>query len=362
LGLSGSPQFQLWAPEHPGRKSNSETRYARTTSAFDAAWNPAALVDGDDGRFGEAERDGYAAAQPHETGERVIEAPRGQFLPLSFANAAGSRTYKLYVPSDYDGAARPLIVMLHACTQSADDFAQGTRMNVLADRLTLLVAYPEQSVDANPSRCWNWFNRRDQQRDLGEPSIIAGITGQAVQEYAVDRKRVYVAGMSAGGATAAVLAAAYPELYAALGVHSGVACGLAHDVSAAITVMNGGGQDAIAGPIDPPDLHPRPIPTIVFHGDRDSTVHPRNADRFAAAALRANCEIRVETGQVKGGRSYSQTTYTDPSGTRVFEQWMIHGEGHAWSGGSASGSYTDPQGPDASLEMVRFFLSHQHPD
>jgi poly(hydroxyalkanoate) depolymerase family esterase len=295
--------------------------------------------------------------------QRLIEAPRGQFLPLAFSNAAGSRAYKLYLPGDYADKPCPLIVMLHACTQSADDLARGTRMNVLADRQTFLVAYPEQSVDANPSRCWNWFDRRHQQRDLGEPSIIAGITVGIMQAYSVDRKRVYIAGMSAGGAAAAVLAATYPEVYAALGVQSGVACGLAHDVSSGMSAMNGGGQDVPAGPLDRLHVQNRwPIPTIVFHGDRDSTVHPRNADRFAASMSAAICDKRVETGQVQGGHSYTRTICTDASGNRVFEQWVIHGEGHAWSGGSASGSYTDPQGPDASREMVRFFLSHRRAD
>jgi poly(hydroxyalkanoate) depolymerase family esterase len=253
--------------------------------------------------------------------------------------------------------------MLHACTQSADEFARGTGMNRLGDRHTFLVAYPEQSVAANQSKCWNWFNRQDQQRDLGEPSIIAGITRQIAQDWAVDRKRVYVAGMSAGAAACAVLAAAYPDVYAALGVHSGVACGLAYDVSTALTAMNGGGEDAPAGRFS--QLHAknhRMIPTIVFHGDRDTTVHPRNADRFVAEAGTANLEKRVETGRVPGGRSYTQCIYSDASGQRMFEQWIIHGSGHAWSGGSPSGSFSDPQGPDASTEMARFFLLHQLPE
>jgi poly(hydroxyalkanoate) depolymerase family esterase len=292
----------------------------------------------------------------------LIEEPQGQFLSRSFSNEAGTRSYKLFIPSDYDGQPCPLVVMLHACTQSADEFARGTRMNRLGGRHTFLVAYPEQSVAANQSKCWNWFNRRDQQRDLGEPSIIAGITRQIAQDCAVDRKRVYVAGMSAGAAACAVLAAAYPDVYAALGVHSGVACGLAYDVSTALTAMNGG-EDAPAGHFS--QLHAnnhRMIPTIVFHGDRDTTVHPRNADRFVAEAVTANLEKRVETGRVLGGRSYTQCIYSDTSGQRMLEQWIVHGSGHAWSGGSPSGSFSDPQGPDASSEMARFFLLHQLPE
>jgi poly(hydroxyalkanoate) depolymerase family esterase len=299
-----------------------------------------------------------ATTSPHVPHDK----PRGQFLPLSFSSAAGTRAYKLYIPSGYQGRPCPLIVMLHGCTQSPDDLAEGTRMNVFADERTFLVAYPEQSSSANSAKCWNWFNRQDQQRDFGEPSLVAGITREVMQDYAVDRKRVYVAGMSAGAAAAAVLAATYPDVYAALGVHSGVACGLAHDVSSGFAAMSGGGDAPADGP-DRLQAHDRrPIPTIVFHGDRDGTVHPRNGDRFAAEMSTADCDKRVETGQVHGGRSYTLTTYTDASDQRVFEQWVIHGAGHAWSGGSATGSFTDPQGPDASREMVRFFLSHQHPD
>jgi poly(hydroxyalkanoate) depolymerase family esterase len=253
--------------------------------------------------------------------------------------------------------------MLHGCTQSADDFAQGTQMNALAEELTYLVAYPEQSASANRSKCWNWFSRQHQQRGRGEPSLVVGITRQIMHDYAVDPQRVYVAGMSAGAAAAAVVAASYPDLYAALGVHSGIACGLAHDLPSAFAAMKNGGKGVSASEHHRPQKYNRqPIPTIVFHGDCDTTVHPRNGDRFTDEMLTANCDKRVETGQVHAGRSYTRTTYIDGGGQSVFEQWMIHGAGHAWSGGSASGSHTDPQGPDASREIARFFLSHQHPD
>ncbi|GAC1541099.1 MAG: hypothetical protein NVS3B16_04180 [Vulcanimicrobiaceae bacterium] len=286
-----------------------------------------------------------------------------RFLARTFVGAAGSRAYKLYVPKNYHGQPCPLIVMLHGCTQSPDDFAAGTRMNALADEATFFVAYPEQPASANPLKCWNWFKRQDQQRGRGEPSIVAGLTRQIMQDYAVDRKRVFIAGMSAGAAAAAVLAAAYPDMYAALGVHSGLACGLAHDESSALAAMrNGsnGARDCAAGPRPSPDR--RPTPTIVFHGDRDATVHPRNAERFAREAATVACDTRVRTGRRPGGRAYTQTTCTDADGRCVLEQWAIHGAGHAWSGGSAAGSYTDPQGPDASREIVRFFLAHHLAD
>jgi poly(hydroxyalkanoate) depolymerase family esterase len=293
-----------------------------------------------------------------ESSALIEEAPSG-FLPRSFKNAAGTRAYKLYVPSTHRGEPSPLIVMLHACTQSVDDFSRGTGMNVLAEEQTFLVAYPEQSIDANASKCWNWFNRRDQQRDLGEPSIIAGITRAITQEYAVDPKRVYIAGLSAGGAEAAVLAATYPDIYAALGVHSGVVYGLANDSASALAAMNGGSGEVRTNGSARPGDHERRVPTIVFHGDRDTTVHPRNADRFAAHVPATDCAKHVESGRVPGGRAFTRTTYTDASGQDVLELWLIHGAGHAWSGGSSAGSFTDPQGPDASREMVRFFLGHR---
>jgi poly(hydroxyalkanoate) depolymerase family esterase len=291
----------------------------------------------------------------------VSAESRGQFLSLSFSNTAGSRTYKLYIPSDYHGQPCPLIVMLHACMQSADDLAAGTRMNELADQLTCFAAYPEQSASANSSKCWNWFNPEDQQRDRGEPSIVAGITRQIMQDYAVDRTRVYLAGMSAGGAAAAVLGTTYPDLYAALGVHSGLPCGAAHDVFTAITAMSSGDVNGRESVVERRGSE-RPIPTIVFHGDHDTTVYPRNGDRFAEELVTLDCAKRVEVGRVPGGRAYTRTTYTDASGEQLLEQWVIHGAGHGWSGGSASASYTDPQGPDATREFARFFLSHRHPE
>jgi poly(hydroxyalkanoate) depolymerase family esterase len=242
-----------------------------------------------------------------------------------------------------------LIVMMHGCTQSADDLSAGTRMNELAEEETFLVAYPEQPASANPQKCWNWFKRTDQQRDRGEPSLVAGITRQIMDEYTVDRSRVYIAGMSAGAAAAAVLGVTYPDIYAAAGVHSGLACGLAHDVGSAFAVMKSGEGAPRTGA----------IATIVFHGDRDTTVNKRNGDRFAEDFSTPQYTKRVEEGRAPGGRTYTRKVYADASGRSVHEQWTIHGAGHAWSGGSAAGSYTDPLGPDASREMVRFFLSHR---
>jgi poly(hydroxyalkanoate) depolymerase family esterase len=277
----------------------------------------------------------------------------GQFLSAKFAGEAGSRGYRLYVPSRYQGQPMPLIVMLHGCTQSPEDFAAGTRMNEAAEAQGFLVAYPAQTQAANSSKCWNWFNAGEQHRDRGEPSLIAGITRDVMARYAVDPKRVYVAGLSAGGAAAAIMGLSYPDLYAAIGVHSGLACGAASDVMSAFNAMSNGH----AGTARPAGA--KPVPAIVFHGDHDKTVHARNGDAVIAQLMPGEAGTTSRTdGAVPGGHAYSRTRYTDARGEAVLEQWVIHGAGHAWSGGSAKGSFTDPQGPDATAEMVRFFLEH----
>jgi poly(hydroxyalkanoate) depolymerase family esterase len=251
--------------------------------------------------------------------------------------------------------------MLHGCTQSPDDFAAGTRMNFLAEERNCFVVYPEQPNEANQAKCWNWFRTGDQQREGGEPSLIAGITRQVMRDYPIDPTRVYVAGLSAGGAAAAIMAATHADLYAAAGIHSGLACGAASDLPSAFVAMRQGGGSKIAdgGP---------PVPTIVFHGDRDTTVHPRNGDQALAqcstdfsgdcANQQRSADVTVEKGKVPNGRSYTRTMRRDSSGRTVAEQWLVHGAGHAWSGGSRKGSYTDPTGPNAAQEMLRFFYAH----
>ena len=281
----------------------------------------------------------------------------GRFVERSYTNGAGTRSYKLYIPSGYAGGAIPLIVMLHGCTQNPDDFATGTRMNELAEEHTFLVAYPAQAGNANMQKCWNWFQAADQQRGRGEPSIIAGITKQIAGEYAVAEGRVYVAGMSAGGAMAAILGATYPDLYAAVGVHSGLAPGAATDLSSAFTAMRQGGPVVAV----PNGEHTEIVPTIVFHGDRDTTVHPRNGERLlahldiAGGQNGSSPRVRTRQGRMPGGYEYTRFSYQDADGRALLERWSVHGLGHAWSGGSYPGSYTDPRGPDASAEMVRFF-------
>jgi poly(hydroxyalkanoate) depolymerase family esterase len=286
------------------------------------------------------------------------QAPAGaRFEDRVFSNGADSRSYKLYVPSGYDGRALPLVVMLHGCTQSPDDFALGTRMNEVAEERMFFVVYPEQSTAANASKCWNWFNTSDQRRDHGEPSLIAGITREIMQEFSIEAGRVYVAGLSAGGAAAAIMGAAYPDLYAAVGIHSGLACGAAHDVSSAFVAMRQGGRP-IKGITH--SGHRRFMPTIVFHGDGDKTVHPVNADEvMAQAKAPMNLATIVSEAQTPGGISYTRTIQSDSAGRPMVEKWILHGAGHAWSGGSAAGSFTQPLGPDASREMARFFMKHR---
>jgi poly(hydroxyalkanoate) depolymerase family esterase len=280
--------------------------------------------------------------------------PGARFEDVTFRNAAGKRTYKLYVPSGYQGRAAPLVVMLHGCTQTPEDFAAGTRMNALAEEQLFLVAYPAQARSANASGCWNWFKPGDQERDQGEPSLIAGITRQVMADYAIDESRVYIAGLSAGGATAAIMGSVYPDLFAAVGVHSGLACGAAKDMPSAFAAMKGSGRPATRRGDQ------ALVPTIVFHGDKDHTVSPINGEQVIAQS-KGGARLRVieSQGMSEDGVRYRRTVHANEQEAPVLERWEVHGAGHAWSGGSASGSYTDPKGPDASREMVRFFLQHR---
>ncbi|MRW90107.1 PHB depolymerase family esterase [Duganella sp. FT80W] len=273
-----------------------------------------------------------------------------QFLSGSYTNQAGARNYKLYIPASYHGQAMPLLVMLHGCTQNPDDFAAGTQMNLLAEEMACFVVYPEQNMQANHSKCWNWFNAIDQQRGQGEPSIIAGIARQVIDEYPVNERQVYVAGLSAGGAMAVIVGTLYPELFAAVGVHSGLPFASAQDLPSALTAMKRGVHQ-------PRKAGDGSQPIIVFHGDSDTTVNPLNGEQVIAQRLHHHRAARpqVQSGAVPNGYRYTQTTHTKADGSPLGEHWVVHGAGHAWSGGSALGTYTDAKGPDASREMLRFF-------
>ena len=314
-----------------------------------------ALLDRKEGRSGIGLR-GVMKRAPLSTPDIVPEGAR--FIERTYSSPAGSRTYRLFIPSRYREQPLPLVVMLHGCTQSPDDFAAGTRMNFLAEEQNCFVVYPAQPSQANQAKCWNWFRAADQQRGRGEPSLIAGITRQIMDDYSVDRKRVYVGGLSAGAAAAAIMGATYNDLYAAIGIHSGLACGVATDLPSALVAMRqgGSGHKVVSG--DRP-----PVPTIVFHGDRDTTVHPNNGGQILEQSLRTmSTQKKVHRGQVPGGHAYTRTILSDASGRGMLEHWNIHGAGHAWSGGSPAGSYTDPRGPDATREMLRFFLEHSLPE
>ena len=286
----------------------------------------------------------------------------GEFRDHRFTSDAGSIHYKLFIPAAVGATTPPLIVMLHGCTQSPDDFARGTRMNALAQEHGYVVAYPAQAKSKNANKCWNWFRSRDQQRGQGEPAILAALTRHLVKTHGLDERRVYVAGLSAGGAMAAVLASTYPDVYAAIGVHSGLPFGAAHDLPSAFAAMKQGAGNSTPGV---PPTRFDPVRAIVFHGDSDMTVDPCNG-----AAVIEQCmgtpgstsdpephatRSTVERGSVPGGRSYTRTIFTNGVGSVVAEQWLVHGAGHAWFGGDVSGSFTDPSGPDASVHMLRFF-------
>ncbi len=295
---------------------------------------------------------------------------RGSFDTHRFSNRVGARAYKLYVPAGI-GDSAPLVLMLHGCTQSADDFAAGTRMNQLAEKHGFLVAYPEQDTSANPTRCWSWFKEPDQVRDSGEPSLIAGITRAVTERQSTDPRRIFVAGLSAGAAMAVILGETYPELFAGVGAHSGLPYACAHDIPSAMAAMKGGRsglaglRNSVGAASGPRRTLAHAVPTIVFHGDRDHTVQHTNgvqivqqsANAHAAEVGDAVMRIDTESGTSPGGRRYSKAVHVDAHGQSHIEAWTVHGAGHAWSGGCASGSFTDGNGPDASAEMARFFLA-----
>jgi poly(hydroxyalkanoate) depolymerase family esterase len=278
-------------------------------------------------------------------------APLHRFDSGTFVTTVGARPYKLFVPEGFTGEPLPLLVMLHGCKQDPDDFARGTRMNDLAQQQGFLVLYPRQPPRSNAAKCWNWFMPNDQRRGSGEPAVLAGMARDVVATHGADPDRVYVAGLSAGGAMAAILSREYPDVFAAAGVHSGLPQGAAADVASALAVMHTGrlrpfGPSRSGGP---------GVPTIVFHGDVDKTVHPANGQHVVDDVLAGTPPpAQITRGEHKG-RLFTHTVFPGRDGRPFVEHWEVHGTGHAWSGGDPAGSYADPHGPDASKELLRFF-------
>ena len=286
---------------------------------------------------------------------KAAKAPAsGGMTQHQYKGQNGALEYLLYRP-ERSATGLPLVILMHGCTQSPEDFALGTGMNRLADELGVMVAYPRQTQRANAQKCWNWFRPGDQLRDQGEPALIAGATREIIAQFGADPERVYIAGLSAGGAAAAIMAAQYPDIYAAAGIHSGIACGIAQDVPSAFAAMKQGAGNRKR-------LAKTPfVPVITFHGDRDNTVSEINSSEIAAAAsvLIGADSTTISYSETLGGRACRIDKTTDKAGRSLIEQWTIHGAGHAWSGGNGAGTYADASGPDASREMLRFFLQNR---
>ena len=309
-----------------------------------------------------------------------VRASSPRWQEYTYSGPAGSRPYFVYTPANYQvGVAVPLVVMLHGCTQTVADFAAGTHMNQLADQYDFIVVYPQQTSSSNFDLCWNWFDPSNQARGRGEPAILAGIVQsieQQTTQWSINPQRIYVAGASAGAAMAVILGATYPDLFAAIGVHSGTEYQAATTPGDIVKVSSQGGPD----PVQQGQLayqamgsFARVVPTIVFHGTADPVVSPINGDQVVQQWMQTdglashdtyqasfNNPSSITTGQVPGGHLYTVYTWNDSNGNAIQQYWKVNGMGHAWSGGSYGNSYTDPGGPDASLAMYTFFMNHQN--
>jgi poly(hydroxyalkanoate) depolymerase family esterase len=296
------------------------------------------------------------------TATTAMAQTSGQFLWRDITTSSGARRYKVFVPSTYDGSrALPLVVMLHGCTQDPEDVARGTRLNSVAESKSVIVVYPEQADAFNPKKCWNWYDAAHQKRDAGEPDIIAGITREVMKTYKVDPNRVYIGGLSAGAAMASIVAFAYPDVFAAAAFHSGIPYGAATNVMEGLAAMQGAKKDADSLAAKAKALmggRTRTIPSIIFQGKSDHVVNVANADQLALqmTALAESMPSSKGTDNPGIAADYHYTRSVRANG--VVEVWTIDELGHAWSGGSKEGTFTDEHGPNAAAEMMRFFLEH----
>ncbi|WP_233274695.1 extracellular catalytic domain type 1 short-chain-length polyhydroxyalkanoate depolymerase [Haladaptatus cibarius] len=286
------------------------------------------------------------------------------------------RTYTKYIPTGADGSAIPLVVMLHGCTQNPDQFKDETQMNEVAERETFAVIYPDQTTSANIRECWNWFQDQHTTRGSGEAELIAGMAQDVMASHSIDDNRVFVAGLSAGAAMVPNLLVAYPDVFAAGGIHSGLVYDVAENVSQATTAMTQGGPDPQQQGTEAYQAMQSngvtdTVPTIVFHGTEDYTVYPINGHQATEQATQTNDLAADGTDddstdytpdETTNGQSesfsYTVSEYHDSGGETVVEKWIIDGMAHAWSGGAQGGAYTAPGGPDASQQMWDFFAAH----
>jgi poly(hydroxyalkanoate) depolymerase family esterase len=307
----------------------------------------------------------------------VVPAHAGSWTSGKVKNPSGSLEYKLFVSSAYrKEKSVPLVVMLHGCTQKVEELAAISGINELADKNNFLVAYPEQSVAANPLKCWNWFDPKHQSRDAGEPSLIAAVIQDIRTSYNIDEKRMYVVGISAGGAMAVVMGTAYPELFAGLGVIAGTEYKAALNVQDGLTAMKQGGPDpnqqgllAFQAIQKSPVGTKTRLPLIVFQGTKDPYLSPVNTDQLItqwaqthdylddgkdndSVSIRSAKEKKVD---VPGGYSLTKSSYSDSQGHLLLEKWIVEGLGHAWPGSSVANPFADAKGPNATEEMWRFF-------
>jgi len=299
----------------------------------------------------------HALRQGAASRDLRVASPCAKVVEGRFETTTGALEYRLYPPASRSGGEMSLVVMLHGAGQDPGDFALGTRMHEHAGAGDTWVLYPGQNRDV-PLRCWSWFVAQDQMRGQGEPAVLVALTRFIVAEHDISPRRIYAAGLSAGAAMAVVLGQTYPDVYAAVGSHSGLPYAVAADVYSALDVMARGPADS------PPSRRAfARVPTIAFHGDADKTVHPINASAIVADVVegcaKARGRIATKHGPSAGSRAHTTTTYADSRGGACVEQWIVHEAGHAWSGGSAEGSCTDSAGPDATGAMLRFFHSHR---